>query len=120
MLQKSRTLDEQFAFETELLVNDYSQPGQWLSRMVGPGGQLGTQNPGDPPGGFLVIVQHIVNAPLTIDDQLKGITRDVRTDQLMYVYDQSRTSPMDAGKEAHARHGPRLGAQLHRRPTRLR
>jgi len=99
LMQKSRTVDEQLAFETELQINDQAQPGQWLSRMVGPGGRNGTVAPGNPPGGFLVIVQHTVQAPLTIDDALEipPNLSDVRSDQLMFVYDQN--SPLDAGRK---------------------
>jgi len=94
ILQKSRTLDEQLTFETKLQVDDFANPAAWQSRMVGPGGRNGTGALTDPPGGFLAIIQHVVNAPLTIDDQLKDPTdptrlTPVRSDQLMFIYDQN-------------------------------
>ena len=41
------------------------------------------------PGGFLAIVQRVVEAPLTIEDGIRGRTRWVRSDQIMFVYDQN-------------------------------
>lgn len=92
LLQKSREMDQQLVFETELAVNSpASVPGNWLSRMVGPRGRNGSTDP----GGFLAIVQRVVQAPLTIEDGIRGNTRLIRSDQLMFVYDQK--SGLDAG-----------------------
>lgn len=93
LLQKARTLDEQLAFESELQINnDATVPVNWLSRMVGPGGRDGTPAT---PGGFFAIVQRTVDAPLTVQDGIRGNTRTIRSDQLMFIYDQQ--SPLDAG-----------------------
>ncbi len=106
LLQKSRTIDEQLAFETALdnsTFNDQTTPdsakyAQWHSRMVGPAGRNGTGVDGNPtnsdPGGVLAIVQRVINAPLTFEDAQRGVTRPIRSDQLMYFYDQK--SPLDA------------------------
>lgn len=89
ILQRSRAFDEQIAGETELLISGgrqpSTQPHDWFSRMVGPNGRM----PGEP-GGFLVIVQRRVSAPLTIEDALQVPInrRQVRSDQLMFIYDQ--------------------------------
>ena len=92
LLQKSRTFDEQIAFETELQINsDASVPANWQSRMVGPAGRDGN---GPEPGGFLAIVQRNVTAPLTVEDGIRGVTRTIRSDQLMFIYDQ--VSPLNA------------------------
>lgn len=92
LLQKARTMDEQLVFESELQINsDASVPGNWLSRMVGPAGRNGTSDP----GGFFAIVQRVVDAPLTIEDGIRGETRLIRSDQLVFIYDQG--SSLDAG-----------------------
>ncbi len=87
ILQRSRAFDEQIANETELIISGgrkpATEPYDWFGRMVGPAGRESGQ-----PGGFLVIVQRVIPAPLTLDDQLKGITRNIRSDQLMFIYDQ--------------------------------
>lgn len=99
ILQRSRAFDEQIATETELVISGGRQPAtnpyDWFGRMVGPKGR----EPGQP-GGFLVVVQRAIPAPLTLDDQVKGIVRGVtppyagvqnaiRSDQLMFIYDQT-------------------------------
>ena len=97
MLQKSRTIDEQLARETELSIIDAQNPEGWLSRMVGPAGRYG-KNDADGPGGFLVVVQHTVDAPLTLEEQIQSqgtVRQTIRSDQLMFVYDQD--SPLDSG-----------------------
>lgn len=89
ILQRSRAFDEQIATETELIISGGRQPAtepyDWYGRMVGPKGR----EPGQP-GGFLVVVQRLItNVPVTIDDQLKlNYTNNVRSDQLMFIYDQ--------------------------------
>lgn len=86
LLQKSRTLDEQLAFESELVVSgDPNVIASWQSRMVGPAGRDNTPTT---PGGFLAIVQRVVPAPLTIEDGIRSVTRFIRSDQLMFIYDQ--------------------------------
>ncbi len=91
LLQKSREMDQQLAFETELEINnDPAVAVNWRSRMVGPKGR-----DGNGPGGFLAIVQRVVQAPRTVEDGIQGITRFIRSDQLMFVYDQN--SGLDAG-----------------------
>ncbi len=93
LLQKSRTVDEQLAYETELNVNgDPTKSVSWQSRMVGPAGRKGVE-----PRGFLAIVQRVVQAPLTFEDGIRGETRFIRSDQLMFVYDQN--SDLDAGNK---------------------
>lgn len=99
ILQRSRAFDEQIATETELIISGgrdpKNNPYDWFGRMVGPKGR----EPGQP-GGFLVVVQRAIPAPLTLDDQVKGIMRGVtppyagiqnaiRSDQLMFIYDQT-------------------------------
>ena len=93
LLQKSRTVDEQLAYETELNVNgNPTKSVSWQSRMVGPEGRKGVE-----PRGFLAIVQRVVQAPLTFEDGIRGETRFIRSDQLMFVYDQN--SDLDAGNK---------------------
>lgn len=99
LLQKSRTLDEQLAFETDLLVLDPTTPSGWQGRMVGPEGHDDTATT---PGGFLGIVQRIVEAPLTVEDGIRDNTRFIRSDQLVFIYDQN--SNLDAG----AKHLPAM------------
>jgi pilin/secretion family protein with methylation motif len=87
ILQRSRALDEQLATETELQLSggkDPSEAGDWWGRMVGPAGRDSTE-----PGGFLVVVQRRIPTPLTIEDAIVGNTRLVRSDQLMFIYDQT-------------------------------
>jgi len=86
ILQRSRAFSEQIANETETVLTGGKDPGNpddWGSRMVGPAGRGGGE-----PGGFLAIVQRVVNAPLTLEDAIEQRTRPIRSDQLMFVYDQ--------------------------------
>jgi hypothetical protein len=88
ILQRSRAFDEQIAIETELIISGGRDPANnpydWFGRMVGPKGREAGQ-----PGGFLVIVQRVLDVPLTLDDAVKQVTRPVRSDQLMFIYDQT-------------------------------
>ena len=87
ILQRSRAFDEQIATETELIISggrDASNPYDWFGRMVGPAGREVGQ-----PGGFLVVVQRLIETPITLEDQLQDRRHLVRSDQLMFIYDQT-------------------------------
>ncbi len=88
ILQRSRAFDEQLATETEMQLSggkDPSNSGDWWGRMVGPRGRTASE-----PGGFLAVVQRQINAPLTLDEAIEGVNhvRPIRSDQLMFIYDQ--------------------------------
>ena len=92
ILQRSRAFDEQIATETQLqLSDDPDDPANWWGRMVGPAGRDGTSASSSTaaPGGFLAIVQRrVLNVPVTINDAIQGNTTNVRSDQLVFIYDQ--------------------------------
>jgi pilin/secretion family protein with methylation motif len=97
ILQRSRAFDEQIASETQLIISGGRDPANnpydWFGRMVGPAGRESGR-----PGGFFAIIQRVVNAPLTIEDSLQGRTRLIRSDQLIFIYDQ-RPLLDDSGKK---------------------
>ncbi len=99
ILHRSRAMDEQLAIETELKLgpgDPTADPAIWWGRMVGPLGRDGAS--AGEPGGFLVIIQRQVAARLTLKDQVElAPTSQIRSDQLMFIYDQTPTFD-DSGK----------------------
>ena len=85
-IRRSRAISAQLRSDTVL----YTAPTEdSRGRMVGPKGEPPQVNPPNEflvsPGGFLVIINHQIAAPLTADDALSGQTRLIRSDQLLFV-----------------------------------
>lgn len=102
IISKSRAIDEQLRRESRIQLEHtpgplgapyLNDPSNWKSAMVGPRGYASTPDPG-----FLVIVNHSINTPVTKDDVFAGDTFDVRSDQLMFVLRQGETETWDGSR----------------------
>ncbi len=102
IISKARTVEEQLLKDTNLTIantrvygtNPPSWPPEYSgSRMLGPLG-----NSVDNLGGFLVIINHQLDAPLTPEDRRQNIGssakygRSIRSDQLLFILDQDQQS----------------------------
>ena len=93
-IQKSRAMNNQLLIDSTLNgITNAPGPNDlasWTGHMVGPAGDDNAYDSSgsgyDPamPGGFLVIINHKIDAPLTDDDVDEGKTHPIRSDQLMY------------------------------------
>ncbi len=96
-MAKSRAFEQQLQAETEL--TSFSiEPGRssprdgWNGRMLGPG----DEQAGD--GGILVVVQHLIPAPITESDRFGEVKRFIRSDQLLFIMDASGSAGGDPFK----------------------